>query len=151
MIRLNITRAIAGGLAGTLAMTMMMYLVAPMMGVRMDIAAGLAGMLGVSWGAGLVLHFLNGTVIFPLIYALVLFRRLKGGPALRGVTWGLGLWLIAQLVVMPMIGAGVFSSKMGGMNAVAASLMGHIVYGALLGAIAGLTAAPGRQLSNANV
>lgn len=135
--RPNITRAIAGGFIATLAMTMMMYLVAPMMGVKMDIAASLAGMLGAPWTVGLIMHFLNGAVIFPLIYALVLFRALKGGPAARGITWGLVLWLMAQLLVMPMMGAGVFSSKMGGMAAAMASLLGHLVYGALLGAIAG--------------
>jgi uncharacterized membrane protein YagU involved in acid resistance len=118
-------------------MTMMMYLVAPMMGVRMDIAGSLAGMLGAPWAVGLVMHFLNGTVIFPIIYALVLFKHLKGGPAVRGITWGVALWLMAQLLVMPMIGAGVFSSRMGGMMAVAASLMGHVVYGGLLGSIGG--------------
>jgi len=134
--RPTVTRAIAGGFIGTLAMTMMMYLVAPMMGVKMDIAATLAGMLGAPWAVGLMMHFLNGTVIFPLIYVL-LFQVLKGGPAVRGLSWGLALWLIAQLVVMPMMGAGVFSSKMGGMAAAVASFMGHVVYGALLGAIAG--------------
>jgi hypothetical protein len=128
---------VVGGFAGTLAMTMMMYTVAPMMGVKMDIAGSLAGMLGAPWALGLVIHFLNGTVIFPLIYALVLFRYLKGGSTVRGITFGGLLWLMAQLAVMPMIGAGVFSSRMGGTLAVAASLMAHVVYGALLGRIAG--------------
>jgi uncharacterized membrane protein YagU involved in acid resistance len=137
VIKPNVTRAIVGGFIATLAMTMMMYLVAPMMGVKMDIAGSLAGMLGAPWAVGLMMHFLNGAVIFPLIYALVLYRVLKGGPAVRGITWGVALWLMAQLVVMPMIGAGVFSSRMGGMTTAAASLMGHLVYGALLGAIAG--------------
>ena len=132
----NVLRAIFGGLVGTMAMTMMMYLVAPMMGVRMDIAASLAGMLGAPWAVGLTIHFLNGTVIFPLIYALVLFRYLKGGSTVQGITFGVLLWLMAQLVVMPMMGAGVFSSRMGGVLAVVASLMAHAVYGALLGSIA---------------
>jgi hypothetical protein len=147
--RPNVTWAILGGFIGTVAMTMMMYLVAPMMGVKMDIAGGLAGMLGAPWAAGLVMHFLNGTLIFPLLYALVLFRNLKGGPAVRGITWGIVLWLMAQLVVMPMIAAGVFSSRTGGIMAVAASFMAHVVYGALLGAIAGNTAAADNRISTA--
>jgi hypothetical protein len=140
--RPNVKRALAGGFIATLAMTMMMYLVAPMMGVKMDIAGSLAGMLGVPWTVGLMMHFLNGVVIFPLIYALVLFRALKGGPAVRGISWSLVLWLMAQLVVMPMMGAGVFSSKIGGMAPAMASLLGHLVYGALLGAIAGRVSPP---------
>jgi Family of unknown function (DUF6789) len=143
----SVTRAILGGFVGTVAMTMMMYLIAPMMGVKMDIAGSLAGMLGVPWAVGLVIHFLNGSVVFPLIYALVLFRYLKGGPAVRGITWGVVLWLMAQLLVMPMIGAGVFSSRMGGIMAVAASFMAHVVYGALFGAIGGSTAVTDNRTS----
>jgi hypothetical protein len=147
--RPSVTRAILGGFTGTLAMTMMMYLIAPMMGVKMDIAGSLAGMLGVPWAVGLVMHFLNGSVIFPLSYALVLFRRLKGEPVIRGITWGAVLWLMAQLLVMPMIGAGVFSSRMGGIMAVVASLMAHVVYGALLGRISGTATAVGNPVSTA--
>jgi hypothetical protein len=132
----NVSRAMVGGFAGTLAMTMMMYIVAPMMGVKMDIAGSLACMLGAPWALGLTIHFFNGTVIFPLIYALVLFRYLQGGSTVRGITFGVLLWLMAQVAVMPMIGAGVFSSRMGGVLAAAASLMAHAVYGALLGSIA---------------
>jgi hypothetical protein len=47
-MRPNVGRAIAGGFVGTLAMTMMIYLVAPMMGVKMDITGSLAAMLGTS-------------------------------------------------------------------------------------------------------
>ena len=140
----NVSRAIVGGLVGTLAMTTMMYLVAPVMGVKMDIAGSLAGMLAAPWAVGLMMHFLNGAVIFPLIYSLALFRYLKGGATVRGITWGVVLWLMAQLLVMPMIGAGVFSSRMGGTMAVAASLLAHVVYGALLGSIGGSTSVESR-------
>lgn len=47
------------------------------------------------------------------------------------------LWLLAQVIVMPMMGGGFFSSAMGGMTAVIGSLMGHLPYGNVLGAIAG--------------
>jgi uncharacterized membrane protein YagU involved in acid resistance len=133
----NIGRTIGGGLVGTLAMTLMIYLVAPMMGVKMDIAGSLAGMLGTSWSVGFVMHLMNGVVIFPMIYALVLFRVLQGGHTARGAEWGVILWLAAQLVVMPMLGAGVFSLKLGGAMPAMASLIGHVVYGSLLGAVAG--------------
>ena len=130
------TRAALGGFVGTLAMTGMMYLVAPMMGVRMDIAAMLGSMLGGSWIAGLTMHFVNGAVIFPAIYVYALYARMAGSPAVRGALWGIALWLIAQVVVMPMMGAGLFSSAMGGMMAAMGSLIGHILYGSLLGVVA---------------
>jgi hypothetical protein len=50
--------------------------------------------------------------------------------------WGVDLWLIAQTVVMPMMGAGLFSSAMGGVMAAMGSLIGHILYRSLLGVIA---------------
>jgi hypothetical protein len=74
----NIGRAIAGGFIGTVAITMMMYFVSPMMGVKMDIPASLGKMLGGSWGLGMMMYFINGTIIFPLIYAFLLYRFLPG-------------------------------------------------------------------------
>lgn len=131
------TRAIAGGLVGTIAMTAMMYLVAPMMGLNMDIAAMLASVLGGSWTAGMVMHFVNGVLIFPAIFAFVLYDALPGSPTVKGTIWGVALWLVAQIVVMPMMGGGLFSANMGGMMAAVASLAGHLLYGGLLGSIAG--------------
>ena len=126
-----------GGLVGTLAITFLMYVGGPMMGLpKMDIAAMLGSMLG-GWGMGMMMHFLNGAVIFPLIYAYLLFGKLPGAPYTKGILWGLSLWLVAQLVVMPMMGAGLFGSKMNGIVSAFGSLMGHVIYGALLGAIAG--------------
>jgi len=114
-----------------------MYITAPMMGLNMDIAAMLGGMLGIGWTGGMLMHFVNGTVIFPLVYAFALYSRLPGGPVVKGTVWGVILWFIAQVAVMPMAGAGLFSAAMGGMMAAGGSLVGHIVYGALLGVIAG--------------
>jgi uncharacterized membrane protein YagU involved in acid resistance len=130
------SKAVIAGFAGTVAMTLMMYLVAPMMGLKMDIAAMLGSLMGGNWTAGMMLHFTNGSIVFPAIYTYILYARLPGSPAARGTLWGIGLWMLAQVVVMPMMGGGLFSSAMGGMMAVMASLAGHIAYGSLLGAIA---------------
>lgn len=140
-------KAAVGGFVGTLAMTVMMYVVAPMMGLTMDIAAMLGSLMGGNWAAGMVLHFVNGSIIFPAIYAYVLYDRLPGPPVARGTLWGIGLWLLAQIIVMPMMGGGLFSSAMGGMMAVIGSLVGHVIYGSLLGVIASVPA--GRQLAHA--
>ena len=43
----------------------------------------------------------------------------------------------AQVMVMPMMGGGFFSMAMGGMMAAGGSLIGHLLYGSILGAIAG--------------
>src|SRR4030095_15064344 len=97
-------RAVVGGFVGTVVMTVMMYMVAPMMRLHMDIAAMLGTTLGGSWIAGMMMHFINGAVIFAAIYVFALYARLPGSPAVRGTVWGVALWLIAQTVVMPMMG-----------------------------------------------
>lgn len=131
----SVSRSVLGGFAGTIAITMMMYLVAPMMlGHPMDIAKMLGSMLGGNWWAGMVLHFVNGTVIFPLIFAFLIYGVLPGSPAVKGISWGVALWLLAQVVVMPMMGAGFFS---GSVMAAMGSLIGHVAYGWLLGWLAG--------------
>lgn len=131
-------KAILGGFVGTVVITVMMYFVAPMMlGQPMDMAAMLGGMLGGSWAMGMLAHLVAGMVIFPAIYAYFLYRVLPGEPWLKGTIWGIVLWFLSQAVVTPMIGGGFFSADAGGLMAVMASLIGHALYGVLLGGIAG--------------
>jgi len=119
-------------------MSLMMRFAAPMMvGQPMDIAAMLGNMMGGIYVMGLAVHIMLGILIFPLVYAVLLFRFLPGTPLVKGLLFGSILWVIAETVVMPMAGAGFFMSEIGGMKAVMAALMGHLVYGGLLGAIAG--------------
>ena len=136
-MRPNLMRAITGGVLGTAVMTAMMYFVAPMMGLHMDIAQMLGSMLGNNWMAGMAMHVMMGAVLFPLMYVYALYAWLPGVPAVKGAAWGVILWLLAQAVVMPMMGAGFFSMAMGGMMAAVGSLMGHLLYGGILGAVAG--------------
>lgn len=133
----NIGKAVLGGVAGTMAMTFLMYVGGPMMEMpKMDVAAMLGGMLG-GWTMGMMMHLVNGIVIFPLIYALILFNRLPGAPALKGLVWGAILWVVAQVIVMPMMGAGLFGLNSGSAMSAVGSLMGHVIYGTLLAWIAG--------------
>lgn len=134
----NIIKAILGGIVGTLMMSLMMRFAAPMMiGQPMDIAAMLGNMMGGVYALGMAAHIMLGVLVFPLIYTILVYRLLPGGPLIKGLTWGLILWLIAETMVMPMAGAGFFMSEIGGMKAVMAALMGHLVYGGLLGVIVG--------------
>lgn len=145
MERPNVGKAILGGSVATLVMTMIMY-AAPTMGMpKMDIAAMLGSMMSKTmpapmsgpWLMGMMMHFINGTIIFPLIYTFLLFRILSGAPWLKGVTWGLILFLLAQVMAMPMMGMGFFSANApNAMMSVMGSLMGHIIYGGIFGGIA---------------
>jgi hypothetical protein len=137
-MRASFGRTALGGFVGTLVMTLMMYFVAPtVLGMPMDVAGMLGRLLAGSWALGMAMHFVNGTVIFPAVYEYVLYRLLPGEPWLKGTIWGVVLWFLAQAVFMPVVGGGMFSARMGGLTAVVASLVAHLVYGALLGGIAG--------------
>ena len=129
-------KLILGGVAGTAAMTMMMMLIAPMMGVHMDIAASLA------WMVGMVIHLMMGILIYPLVYGILLRRYLPGSALVRGLIWGSILWMMMEVDVMPMLGAGVFGINGPGMMGAVAALMAHRVYGGLLGWIAAGEATP---------
>lgn len=138
-MRPSIGKAIVAGLLATIVLTLIMYFVAPMMlGAPMDVAKMLGDMLGIGWTAGMIVHFINGTIVFPLIYVYVLYKILPGAPWMKGLIWGLILWLIAELVVTPMAGGGIFHSNAPNpLMAVMAGLMGHAVWGAVFGAVAG--------------
>jgi hypothetical protein len=125
-MRPNLRRTILGGVIGTIIMTLMMYFVSPVMtGHRMDIAASLGSMMWDNWYLGMMAHVALGAGVFPLVFAYIMYGVLPGAPWLKGLLWGLILWLMAQVVVMPMMGEGIFSSRMGGMPAAMGSLIGH--------------------------
>jgi hypothetical protein len=130
---LNWRRAVAGGLVATAAMTLLM-LTAPMMRLPpMNVGAMLGSMMGGSLFLGWMAHFAIGTVL-AIVYAALVATRLPGRGFVRGALFGLAPWLVAQLVVMPMMGAGPFGGSFG---AGFGSLMGHLVYGAVLGGVYG--------------
>ena len=70
-------------------------------------------------------------VILAIGYAFV-NERLPGPAVVRGALYGLAPWLMAQIVVMPMMGMGLFS---GAVAPAMGSLIGHLVYGAVVGLV----------------
>jgi uncharacterized membrane protein YagU involved in acid resistance len=134
---MNIGRAAAAGLIGTGVMTALL-LVEPSVGLPkiamgqvLSTSLGLASAHSATGPAlGWVLHFGIG-VLLALIYASVLERRLPGTPLTRGLLYGLLVFIAAQVVFMPLVGGGVFSR--GDPELLAGSLLGHLVYGGLIG------------------
>lgn len=141
---IRIGRAILAGIIGTLVMTAVGLWAAPMMGMpAMNPARMLAGAMGGSLVLGWAGHLMIG-VILAIGYALVA-GWLPGAPALRGALYGIAPFLLAQIVVMPMMGMPLFSG-----SAVMAigSLIGHLVYGAVVGGVYGVV--PSRSAANAS-
>ncbi|MCD9505937.1 DUF6789 family protein [Photobacterium phosphoreum] len=131
----NVVKALVGGFLGTLAFTLMGKFLAPhLIGHSMDVAAIIAHMLGTSESIGLMMHFMVGTIVFPIGYLLIGYSRLPGSGWLSGLLFLIPIYLIAMTVVIPMAGKGLFFHSMP-MSMVA--LMGHMVYGIILGAIVG--------------
>ena len=71
LIKANWVRALIGGFVGTVVFTLMGKFLAPQI-IRqpMDVAALLAPLFGGPHTAGVIAHFLNGSVVFPLAYPL---------------------------------------------------------------------------------
>jgi uncharacterized membrane protein YagU involved in acid resistance len=88
---------------------------------------------------GWIIHFLVGMVL-ALLYAAAFHRRLPGSPLARGLIYGGLVFVAAQVLFMPLVGGGVFSRWDG--QLLAGSLLGHLVYGGLVGWIYGAPGVP---------
>ncbi|SMB99469.1 conserved hypothetical protein [Hymenobacter roseosalivarius DSM 11622] len=127
-------KILVAGLVATGAMTLLL-LMAPMMGMPpMNIGAMLGGMLGTSATVGWMMHFMIG-VVFTAAYAFFFNKRLPiSSPVVRGAVYGGLVFVLAQVMfalmramgLMPSAGEGMLLGMMG-------SLMGHLLFGAVLG------------------
>ena len=141
---IDVNRTIVAGVAGTAVMTAVGLWVAPMMGIpRMNPAAMLAGVMGGIAVLGWMAHFMIGTILAG-VYALVA-PKLAGPPAVRGALYGIAPFLMAQIVVIPMMGMPLFS---GSVVMAMGSLIGHLVYGAVVGQIYGPVSASVHQTTS---
>ena len=130
---LDYKRIVLAGVIGTAAMTMVGLWGAPMMGLApMNPAVMLAGAMGGMIAAGWAAHLMIG-ITLAIGYALV-SAYLPGPPVVRGALFAVAPWLMAQLIVIPMMGMPIFS---GSMMAAMGSLIGHLVYGATIGGLIG--------------
>lgn len=144
-MNINWSKAILGGVVATVVMTAVGLWVAPLMGIPpMNPANLLASAMGDSLVLGWTGHFMIG-IILAISYAVV-GPLLGGAPWLRGAIYGIAPWLVAALMVVPMMGMPVFfgSAKMA-----IGSLIGHIVYGIVIGTIYSLPQAERQRSAHA--
>lgn len=133
-MNIDFGRAVIAGVVGTVVMTVVGLYVAPLMGMPpMNPAEMLAGAMGGVMTLGWIAHFMIG-IILAFGYALVA-RAIPGPAVVRGALYGLAPWLLAQVAVMPMMGMPFFSGF--GVAAVG-SLVGHLVYGGVVGGVYGV-------------
>jgi len=130
------TRSIIAGFAATVVLSAIMVLKG-VMGLmpQLNVVAMLAHMIG-SGGPplGWLAHFLIGTVVWGVLFAL-LYPSLPGPePVVKGMVFAVGPWLLMMIIVMPLAGAGFFGLKLGIMAPVMTLLL-HLIWGAALGLI----------------
>lgn len=91
---------------------------------------GLPAMPAIGWMA----HFLIGTVLWGLLFAVLYFRLPGRTPLVKGMAFSVLAWLLMMLLPLPlpMAGAGLFGMKMG-MMAPVMTLVMHLIWGAVLG------------------
>jgi len=137
----NAPRAVVAGVIATAAVTAL-WLAEPVVGLpSFAVGSMLSSFLAVVtaytpiWPiVGWIIHVAVG-IGLALIYARWLVDRLPGAPLLKGVGFGLGVFVLAQLTFMPLVGAGFFSR--GDASLLVGSLIGHIVFGGLIGLVYG--------------
>lgn len=131
-------RSMIAGFVATVVLSVLM-LMKGMMGLmpELDVIAMLSkmaeDMMGLG-GAGLawLMHFMIGTVLWGILFAL-LYEKLPGGGAVaKGISFGVLAWLLMMILPMPMAGAGLFGMNLG-MMAPVMTLGLHVVFGAVLG------------------
>jgi len=92
---------------------------------------------------GWIGHFVLGTVAWGIIYA-ALQASLPGAPVVKGLIFGALAWLAMMIIFMPLAGDGLFALSLGpqanglfalslGPQATVATLVLHLIYGAVLG------------------
>ena len=107
-------RSMIAGFAATVVLSLLMIMKASMgLMPQLNVIAMLGGMshgaIGVGGpGIGWLMHFLIGTVLWGLLFA-VLYDRLPGsGAVAKGMAFSVLAWLLMMILAMPMAGAGLF-------------------------------------------
>lgn len=129
----NNVRGIIAGLVATIVLSILMVLKGRMgMMPELNVIKMLAGQMGGSLAMGWIAHFVIGAILYGLAFANLRGTLPGGSDVVKGIVLGIVGWLIMMIVVMPMMGAGLFAMNMG-MMATVATLVLHIIFGLVLG------------------
>ena len=127
----SLQSTIFAGIAGTIAMTIIMLL-APMMGLpRMNAAEMLSSMMGFPVALGWIAHFMIG-ILFALSYGYFFFGLARTrNRVIEGASFGVAVFVFAQIMMALMrVMRGGMPQPEGGMALMMlGSLVGHIMYG----------------------
>lgn len=136
----KIITTLKSGMVATAMMTMVIFM-APYMGLpKMPVWLWLADFGQMPVLFGWIAHFMIGTTL-AAIYILGFRDWLPGHAIIKGAGYALFPFLVAQTVIMPLIGPGVFSVNNPSVLPMIGNLTGHLIYGMVLGFMASREAA----------
>ena len=147
IVRLGAT-ALLAGVAADLAWEVWARAITPLwVGGPLQPAALVQSVFGFqNWALAEVIHAIVGVVFYPLGYLLIalpLAKRVAGVVGLKDLPWpitafgyGVGLWVFA-LYVMAHVFAGL-PAFLGFITLTWASLVGHVIFSLVLGAVVAL-------------
>lgn len=131
-MKTKISQALMGGIIGTAAMSLVMF-ISPFLGMpKMSPPRMLSTMMGASTIVGWLMHFMIG-IIFALIYAYLFMNVVRkiNSNILRGAIFGIAAFIFAQ-IAMAILGAmigGIPAMEGSVMLIMIGSIMGHIIFG----------------------
>lgn len=131
----NIKAGLVAGFSATVVLSAMM-IAKSMMGImpELDVIHMLSAMMGAPAVMGWVGHFMIGTLAWGGGFALLYSMIPASGAVMKGILFGIAAWLGMMIMIMPMAGAGLFGMAFGIM-APMMTLVLHIIFGAVLGAV----------------
>ena len=86
-----------------------------------------------AWLLGFASHLVN-SILFVLVWAMLIVPNLPWPRALVGIAWGLFLAVaLAGTLIVPLSGLGFMGRKAGGLRFAATTLLLHALWGLLIG------------------
>jgi hypothetical protein len=134
-------RGLLAGLAATVVLSVLMVIKSALglMPAVNAIAwlAKIAGDFGLpsSPVVGWIAHCAIGVVLWGLVFAGT-YESWPGTPPIKGAVFSIMAWLLMMSMVLPMAGAGFFAVAIG-LSATVATLVLHVIFGLVLGAVFG--------------
>lgn len=130
-----IRRAIGGGVAGTIVMSVVLVIAEVEARFELGVGPAIARYAGVADQPvlGLFVFLLAGMVLFPLVFVRLagVLSTVPGGgdPAIRGMAFSIPLWVVYVVIASPDL-----TSLKGALH-LSFTLFAHLLYGFTLGAV----------------
>ncbi len=138
----NLVKGAIAGFVATIVLSALMV-IKGMMGLmpELNVIAMLAGMMKTGATMAWLAHFILGAIVWGVGFAVLQGSIPGGNSIVKGIVFGIGVWVMMMVAVMPMAGAGMFGMNLG-MMAPVMTLMLHVIFGAVLGGVYGKLSSP---------